>query len=317
MKRVYTLNFNPLCTLHPQGNWQALAHWAEPQREHWCHYQQAAPSGHQHRTVRTNLPGQESRDGAASQVRPPGARARVHTAQSERPRKERQHRPSVSIRRVRLHTKSVEYWLGRLHPCSVDWWDSLSLSSPLSTPSLSLFLPHSKYTEVHSSFSCVGSNTHNNGNPGGDGQTGDAGEGRGGTDRNNIVQVLDPNTNYPVPWENATLFKDAEVIWASFADDPNNPGLSGQDVATAFASSGYYRCVATATCTESVQGKNPTLQQLLNNASPSFEGAILRFMREGTYHYICSRNNNFTNRSQKGQLTVSAWVKLRTIVKYC
>ena len=25
-----------------------------------------------------------------------------------------------------------------------------------------------------------GSNTHNNGNPGGDGQTGDAGEGRGG-----------------------------------------------------------------------------------------------------------------------------------------
>ena len=26
----------------------------------------------------------------------------------------------------------------------------------------------------------TGSNTHNNGNPGGDGQTGDAGEGRGG-----------------------------------------------------------------------------------------------------------------------------------------
>ena len=65
--------------------------------------------------------------------------------------------------------------------------------------------------------------THNNGNPGGDGQTGDAGEGRGGTDCNNIVQVLDPNTDYPVPWENATLFKDAEVIWASFADNPNNP----------------------------------------------------------------------------------------------
>ena len=108
-----------------------------------------------------------------------------------------------------------------------------------------------------------------------------------------------------MPWENATLFKDAEVVWASFAADPNNPNLSSQDLATAFASSGYYRCVAAATCgAESVETK-ATLQQLLNNASPSFEGAILRFNRAGTYHYICSRNNNFTNRSQKGQLTVS------------
>jgi hypothetical protein len=122
-----------------------------------------------------------------------------------------------------------------------------------------------------------------------------------------MVQVLDPNTNYPLPWENATLFKDAEVIWASFADDPNNPGLSAQDIATAFASSGYYSCVEAATCgAESVETKPTTLQQLLNNASPSFEGAILRFPTAGKYYYICSRNNNFTNRSQKGQLTVSA-----------
>lgn len=148
----------------------------------------------------------------------------------------------------------------------------------------------------------LGSNTHNNGNPGGDGQTGDAGEGRGGTDRHNIVQIADPNTNYPFPWENATLFRDAEVLWASFTNDPAS--LSSQDLATAFASSGYYSCVAAADCgAESVETK-ATLQQLLNNASPSFEGAILRFTKEGTYHYICSRNNNFTNRSQKGQLNV-------------
>ena len=149
----------------------------------------------------------------------------------------------------------------------------------------------------------AGSNTHNNGNPGGDGQTGDAGEGRGGTDRNNMVEIADPNTNYPVPWENATLFRDAEVLWASFAANPST--VSSQDLATAFASSGYYHCVAAATCAaESVETK-ARLQQLLNNASPSFEGAILRFTKTGTYHYICSRNNNFTNRSQKGQLTVS------------
>ena len=153
-------------------------------------------------------------------------------------------------------------------------------------------------------FSYAGSNTHNNGNPGGDGQTGDAGEGRGGTDRNNIVEIANPNTNYPVPWENATLFRDAEVLWASFATNPSS--VSSQDLATAFASSGYYHCVAAETCgAESVESKTTMLQQLLNNASPSFEGAILRFTKRGTYHYICSRNNNFTNRSQKGQLTVS------------
>ena len=55
---------------------------------------------------------------------------------------------------------------------------------------------------------------------------------------------------------------------------------------------------------QSVETKT-VLQQLLNNASPSFEGATLRFNTPGTYYYICSRNNNFTNRSQKGQLTVS------------
>ena len=142
------------------------------------------------------------------------------------------------------------------------------------------------------------------GNPGGDGQTGDAGEGRGGTDRHNIVEIADPNSNYPVPWESATLFKDnsVRVIWASFVDDPAS--LSERDVSTAFASSGYYKCVESSTCSDSVQTKTP-LNQLLNNASPSFEGAILRFVKKGTYHYICSRNNNFTNRSQKGRLTVS------------
>ena len=116
-----------------------------------------------------------------------------------------------------------------------------------------------------------------------------------------MVEILAPNTNFPVPWENTTLFKHAELVWASFTDNPSL--LSSEDVATAFASSGYYKCVEATTCTDSVHSK-AALQQLLNNASPSFEGAILRFTRQGTYHYICSRNNNFSNRSQKGHLTV-------------
>ena len=50
-------------------------------------------------------------------------------------------------------------------------------------------------------FTWTGSNTHNNGNPGGDGQTGDAGQGTGGTDRNNVCGLGDRNTNFVLPFD--------------------------------------------------------------------------------------------------------------------
>ena len=94
------------------------------------------------------------------------------------------------------------------------------------------------------------------------------------------------------------MFKTASTIWLP---DGVSEG-SAADLAVYFASSGYYQCVRADSCGESVQDKT-ALNELLNNAPASFEGAVLRFQR-GTYHYICSRNNNFTNRSQKGRLIV-------------
>ena len=123
-----------------------------------------------------------------------------------------------------------------------------------------------------------------------------------GTDRSNVVQIPGPNTNYPLPWEHAgnTLFKDVEVVWNSWGIDNPTP----EDVAVAFASSGYYDCYRSdSECSRSVE-TGASLNQLLNNAPASFEGALLRFVKTGEYFYICSRNNNFTNRSQKGQITV-------------
>jgi hypothetical protein len=77
------------------------------------------------------------------------------------------------------------------------------------------------------------------------------------------------------------------------------------DYAVFFASAGYYQCYSDNVCgAESVETKTP-MNQLLNNAPASFEGALLRFKR-GTYYYICSRNNNFTNRSQKGVIRVTS-----------
>lgn len=100
------------------------------------------------------------------------------------------------------------------------------------------------------------------------------------------------------------MFKDAEVIWASFS---TQTPINKTDLEVAFASAGYYHCVnpAGACSTESVQDK-AQLNQLLNNAPASFEGALLCFPETGLYYYISSRNNNFTNRSQKGMLTVQA-----------
>ena len=62
----------------------------------------------------------------------------------------------------------------------------------------------------------------------------------------------------------------------------------------------YYESAADAKNKES--GK---MSALLNNAPASFEGVLLRFRKPASYVYMCSRNNNFSNRSQKGKITVA------------
>ena len=126
-----------------------------------------------------------------------------------------------------------------------------------------------------------------------------------GTDRTNMVQTSDPNVNYPTPYDKIpsgmSLFENAEILW-SLATELQR---SQMDYAVFFASAGYYQCYSDAVCgDESVETKEP-MNVLLNNAPASFEGAVMR-LKSGTYHYICSRNNNFTNRSQKGVIVVTA-----------
>ena len=125
-----------------------------------------------------------------------------------------------------------------------------------------------------------------------------------GTDRHNVVQIPDPNSNYPLPWEQMTMWNNSELIWKNDATWTNNTILSSVDIAVAFASGGYYGCYESSTCgAMSVETKSTRLNRLLNNVRASFDGAVLKF-KSGVYHYICSRNNNFTNRSQKGMLVV-------------
>nr|XP_006822468.1 PREDICTED: protein DD3-3-like [Saccoglossus kowalevskii] len=145
----------------------------------------------------------------------------------------------------------------------------------------------------------TGSNTHNNGNPGGDGQTGDDGQGTTGTDRNNFVQMNQALENYPLPYENTTLWSSVKVVWI-YHEESN---VAAKDLAVNMASAGYYRCMKSSICNQHSVETKDALNKLLNNAPASYEGALLEFTK-GTYHYMCTRNNDFTNRSQKGYIKV-------------
>lgn len=165
----------------------------------------------------------------------------------------------------------------------------------------------------------TGSNTHNNGNPGGDGQIEDDGQGQTGTDRNNFVQVNDLNENFPLPYEMSTIWKDVELIGIlndlNFTDDASkylraknaiNSNDLAKDLALYFSTSSYYECVKKESCnTKSYESVKEALDANLNNAPASIPGALMRFTNANrAYYYICSRNNNFSNRSQKGTLTI-------------
>jgi len=146
----------------------------------------------------------------------------------------------------------------------------------------------------------TGSNTHNNGNNGGDGQTGDAGQGTSGTDRHNFVQYNDPAANFPIPLDKFSnnIFQSSQC-WA-----PDGTAIAWLDCAVLLASSGYYRTAAQANTLGASSGT--VLDVELDNAPASLIGGIVMQINvPSTYYYACTRNNNFSNRSQKGVLIVT------------
>jgi hypothetical protein len=142
----------------------------------------------------------------------------------------------------------------------------------------------------------TGSNTHNNGNPGGDGQTGDAGEGTGGTDRSNFAQLDEINQNWPIPLDeyDKNIFTEMQTD-TCYTLDGEELGNDWVDCAVTLATSGQFR-------TE--DGPYTNFNPTLDNAPASLIGGVLMQPSEGTYNYMCTRNNNFSNRSQKGTLIV-------------
>ena len=83
----------------------------------------------------------------------------------------------------------------------------------------------------------AGSNSHTNEAPGGDGQTGDDGQGKSGTDRTNFVQISSPDENFPLPYEAAYLWDSVETVWTGHFNIKNK-----DDLALFLATGGYYEC---------------------------------------------------------------------------
>jgi hypothetical protein len=118
---------------------------------------------------------------------------------------------------------------------------------------------------------------------------GNAGEGRAGTDRSNIMQMKAFADSKPIT--------DDWVI--SNPDSLMFPDVSLRSYMTYLGQTG---CLTTSQLTQGDQ--DPNNCYVLNAADQYFDGGLIRMNNTGTYYYMSSRNNNFSNRAQKAALTV-------------
>jgi len=168
------------------------------------------------------------------------------------------------------------------------------------------FEPNDFYMEqgqcVH--FQWGGSNTHNNGNPAGDGQAGDAGEGRGGSDRSNIMEMSALRNSYPMPYDQNEGKSFFDVV--SCKRPMEDVAIDPIDAKIVLATAGYFHSEEAAQ--DANDGDN--VDPLLNNVSGAFKQGLVccadANTPTGDYYMVSTRNNNFSNRSQKMKIRVVA-----------
>ena len=111
-----------------------------------------------------------------------------------------------------------------------------------------------------------------------------------------MVEMKDPSVSYPLTSEKPLkMFTNAEIVWTSDSETKTK-----QDLILSMASSGYYNSM---TLCKASPKKTKVFSDELNNVPASYRGMVLRFA-PGSYYYMCTRNNNFSNRNQKGRLIV-------------
>ncbi|RDD42900.1 Protein DD3-3 [Trichoplax sp. H2] len=138
----------------------------------------------------------------------------------------------------------------------------------------------SKNSYVHVQW--TGSNTNPNNNDG---------QGRAGTDRSNIVMLR--NKNYPEGSTRSSQFGHWGNNYPSMLARSNFTGFSAQDL------------VNLALLSPNQFGGE---MSELDDAGTYFDLGPRKVTSNGVYYYMSTRNNNFSNRSQKGRIVVIDYV---------
>jgi len=131
---------------------------------------------------------------------------------------------------------------------------------------------------------------------------GNDGEGTQQTDRSNIVELNAQGINYPLDNSSSLLDDGLKYQLAylnqkncSSIDDLNNRNNNDQNQVN--------------------QDRQNCFK--LNSAAQYFDGGLQQASKTGTFRYMSTRNNNYTNRSQKGIITIDLLLPVWAIVLVC
>ncbi len=121
------------------------------------------------------------------------------------------------------------------------------------------------------------------------------GEGWQYSDRTNFVEMASRTNNYPVYHESATFFTSAQAekfAWVEQSPTACNTTVTDDDGPNNRDNQNYY--------------KNCGKLNMMKNRFPANarDGLVFISQNPGDYHFMSTRNNNFSNRSQKSQVTV-------------
>jgi len=134
-----------------------------------------------------------------------------------------------------------------------------------------------------------------------------AGEGTQGTDRSNIVQMDVSRANYPYNFSQQSMFDDATAF--KFAHLNQYQGkVCKTDTET--------KCCKTLDQLSRTGNSDQDPQNCAKLNDPNaayFDGGLVE-MKAGYYKYLSTRNNNFSNRSQKGTIQVNSLLPVWGIV---
>ncbi|KAK3607199.1 hypothetical protein CHS0354_008883 [Potamilus streckersoni] len=116
-----------------------------------------------------------------------------------------------------------------------------------------------------------------------------AGQGKAGTDRNNALLL----TSQLYPEGNDVPFGPGPVFGHYGNNYPNS------------LNNAFFLDLRKTDLIQLSFLKPNAADKDLNNADPYFNLEPVKVTTVGTYHYVCTRNNNFSNRDQKGRITVN------------